>query len=78
MAWKLIDTAPRDGRPVLLFCPDLFPRGHDCTNPDREWGMVVAAWRTTTWEAIIESADLEGHRPSHWMSLPLPPSDDFK
>jgi hypothetical protein len=66
--WQPIETAPRDGTRVWLFCP---------------WDRWVgsAAWRQNVYhngeeawsEDDGESAVLGHDPPTHWMPLPKPP-----
>lgn len=73
--WQLIDTAPRDGRPVLLFVT----YGRD----KPEW--VTAQWlpagaENGDWELIqsggyAEDTSVLG-RPTHWAALPLGPAGE--
>ena len=74
MIWKPIETAPKDGRYVLLFCPEAFRTGYDRTVPEREWGMIVGMWDddADAWESIDDCYYPEGV--SHWMPLPSPPN----
>jgi hypothetical protein len=69
--WQPIDTAPRDGRQILLYQPE----EGGCIGPeDFELGYyifagrwVVNAWYCTEYEAFEKS-------PSHWQPLPEPPN----
>jgi hypothetical protein len=72
--WQPIETAPKDGRQVLLFSPGSIPE------------VVVGKWETyegdpgEAWWAYAETAlsDLFGEvdpEPSHWMPLPPPPAN---
>ncbi len=79
--WMPIETAPKDGRPILLFgdcrvtsgnwsAPSETPRiiYQDGFAPDTEWDE---------WEPYWESWDggfTEEHPPTHWMPLPPPPA----
>lgn len=70
--WHPIETAPKDGTPVLVFSPG--PSG-DPTN------VIVAkfdTWGDAAWWSFCESvlADIAGQiepEPTHWMPLPEPP-----
>jgi len=65
MEWQPIETAPRDGTPVLIWLDD-------------EGFCVKGIWRRPPgcdefmwW---IPEMDAGGfHEPSHWMPLPAPP-----
>jgi hypothetical protein len=85
--WRPIETAPRDGTPILLCSGDRVTAGH--WEPERfpsapeyngttgeylgqfETGEVVDAW----WYSEDGGFDGE-HPPTHWMPLPTPPSID--
>lgn len=77
--WQKIETAPRDGTPILLFSPA--SRMDDPTN------IVVGKFETygadNEWWAFCEEvlADIAGRiepEPTHWMPLPPPPSEQPK
>jgi hypothetical protein len=67
--WQSIDTAPKDGTPVLLWT-------------DHE--HAIAEWNGGEWWLIAcQEALFDGDRPAtvpcrptHWMPLPKPPSDN--
>ena len=68
--WQPIETAPKDGRRILIYA-DIFP------------GIVVAHWqeRNITGEGWVmdpESESWGAHdaKPTHWMPLPEPPHDE--
>jgi hypothetical protein len=62
--WEPIETAPRDGTPLLLWLPAPLSKpaiGH--------WNRDLICW-------VVEDSNLEGcdeHQPSHWASV-TPPS----
>jgi hypothetical protein len=60
--WQPIETAPKDGTPVLLYIPD----GH--RDRDQRWvGMFKAdCWRSLNYSPL-------SYRPTHWMPLPAAP-----
>jgi len=60
--WQLIATAPRDGRPVLLFHPDWDTLDVGMFNPD------TARCQERTGDLL--------DTPTHWMPLPPPPITD--
>lgn len=58
--WRPIETAPRDGTPILL-CGQTGDR-------------IVGRWSTAfsgSW--VLEAYDAIGIEPTHWMPLPSPP-----
>lgn len=76
MEWQPIETAPKDGRWVLLcgFDPDDDPV-YGSTNPP----AVVAFWREDDWgdewAYCFWDSDWRSFvdGPTHWMPLPEPP-----
>lgn len=69
MAWKLIESAPRDGSRILVFVP-----------VEAEWdGVMTAKWCETYdcwWGDPNEASeyDPDALEPTHWMSLPALPT----
>jgi len=70
--WRTIESAPKDGSIVLLCFK--FPDGLS-----RKYAMWTGAWR---WDADVTSQEWRDDEngealgnPTHWMPLPLPPSD---
>ena len=67
--WKPIETAPKDGRLVLVF--------------NNDGNVYQAAWSTVLEKWIFASADQhgcgccagDGDSPTHWMPLPAPPEE---
>jgi hypothetical protein len=67
--WKTMESAPKDGTPVLLIAKlDL---------PDEEPGPVVGRWQKAVeeWRLVPDVLD-KGHKlvPSHWTDIPELPS----
>ena len=75
MNWQPIETAPRDGTSILLFC-----------GGQPEDNMAVGFWSTSIWVTYgnqnikgawviyeCRSDTIEVH-PTHWMPLPPPPT----
>ena len=60
MKWGPIDTAPQDGRFVLLFDPD--------PNIQEFW---IAQYDDGRW--WIQDREYTAYAPTHWMPLPEPP-----
>jgi len=67
MKWQTIDTAPRDGTPVLLYFPGLSMR-IGCW---KDRGPYGTGWRDPVGHA--EQATILGE-PTHWMRLPYLPA----
>ena len=68
MSWQPIDTAPKDGTAVLVYCPHATP-----------FQTVAKFMRQEDppWEGWVEIYDGEDiWPPSHWMSLPAAPIGD--
>jgi hypothetical protein len=61
--WQPIETAPKDGTPVLGFMPKYY---------QGKGGQSVILWFGNDW------SDMRAHscEPSHWMPLPAPPSSE--
>lgn len=73
--WKPIDTAPKDGRSVLLFItPDCIVSGNNDLNL-----LGSTAPRDEWWHVSPDGIayPIEGP-PTHWMPLPSPPETDQK
>ncbi len=66
MMWQPIETAPKDGKPVLLIVKGYQPvvgQWDDC-----------AGWWYSEDNQPPEDWDRLTYRPTHWMPLPAPPS----
>ena len=67
MSWQPIETAPKDGEAVLLWCP-----------ADEDWqSFVTSGWYESgifdrRWYACTDEQPMEP-QPTHWMPLPAPP-----
>ena len=71
MIWQSMDTAPKDGRPVLLAWP--YWADHPVIG---RWRRQVTGSRRfcwMAWEAVSDDED-EGAPPMAWMPLPVLPS----
>jgi hypothetical protein len=74
-AWATIDSAPRDGRPLILWVRGRFPSQSSFTavgrfNESRR-GWLLDITDPTEWSSNAILID-----PSHWLSLPASPSPD--
>lgn len=67
--WQPIETAPRDGAPVLLWLPDA-DRGQPSVECAQWWGDC---WWTNGGPNAGQDMD-EWAKATHWMPLPNPPS----
>jgi len=64
--WQSIETAPKDGSAVLLWCGEgLLFEPFQCVGRFRR----EETW--TGWVDVYEGVDLT--TPTHWMPLPAPP-----
>lgn len=62
--WRPIESAPKDGAPLLCLIPGRF------TAPR----MRVLRWKADRW-VLDGQSDNDFYQPSHWMPLPLPPKE---
>lgn len=69
--WKTIDSAPRDGTPVMLFSPQLSL--DDPFNVDG--GLVWVSGGYGKGVLGVWRGDSNKNPPTHWMPLPPPPKD---
>lgn len=77
MNWQPIETAPKDGTEVDLWCVDRGdPGGRKARRPNCAWGLMqnwIGA-EFKGWRGVGQQ-----HRqwePTHWMPIPAPPSGD--
>jgi hypothetical protein len=70
MQWQPIETAPKDGTEIWLFCPDEQPQqvaGYWAADPNGPyWAYCEQLVMDVAGEAF----------PTHWMPLPPPPGAD--
>jgi len=59
--WRPIETAPRDGTPVLVGINDAGTR------------VVLVRWQMDDWRYPFTIRRLKAYTPTHWMPLPAPP-----
>jgi hypothetical protein len=74
--WQPIETAPKDGTPILIWQPDRDPKPNDGYCDDHRyaigyWRLAHPGWtiNATPW-GNRNSASVN---PTHWMPLPEPP-----
>lgn len=60
--WRGIESAPTDGRNVLVFCPRASDHGYN---------RIRLTWRK---DGKWQGANNTSWPPTHWMPLPVPPS----
>lgn len=70
--WQPIETAPKDGRSVLLWMP-----GGDGTDDERR--CDIGCWGVPDWshyEMWLMNMGDGWFAPTHWMPLPPPPEQN--
>lgn len=67
--WQPIETAPRDGRPILLWCND---RQYVC---GEFWSRADGSAGWEIGHRIDGTVICLGLPATHWMPLPEPPED---
>ncbi len=70
--WQPIETAPKDGTPVLLFAPDDVPQivvGYAYKHSSRADVFWIYM------DEALANISPGGADPTHWMPLPTPPED---
>ena len=75
--WQPIETAPKDGTPILTFSEDAAKEGyHQLLNGVPAPTMQVMAFCMGGFDMLDEHGDLlcaACYDPTHWMPLPEPP-----
>ena len=73
MDWQPIDTAPKDGRSILVYGLPKDIEGVRFTAP----GVHAAYWDSIDSSYCLKGASWLGPfiEPTHWMELPAPPAD---
>lgn len=66
MEWQPIETAPRDGTRIFVYCPKLNEPKETIVAYSME--DTIFPWRED------DGALLQRDQPTHWMPLPNPPS----
>jgi len=61
--WREIESAPMDGRSVLVFCPRASDHGYE---------RIRLTWRK---DGKWQGANNTSWPPTHWMPLPAPPTN---
>lgn len=62
MEWRPIESAPKDGTPILTYCPQGPKYG--------KWAVRQNVWRDGAWQYSNQPY----WPPTHWMPLPEPPA----
>lgn len=68
MTWEKIETAPKDGTPVDLYCARLGGRLCNYERIQLGKGNVFYSSLASGYTCVREA--------THWMSVPQPPKDD--
>lgn len=74
--WRPIETAPKDGTPVLGYCQ---PRYVESGKPMSFSYQAIIWWRgerygDSQWKWRLHHSD-SAVEPTHWQPLPAPPED---
>lgn len=74
MEWQPIETAPKDGTWIMIFCPcEEFPT-HDITHWVAKFGYCDPEHSLeTAWVDQDDAVVMRQQEPTHWMPLPEPP-----
>lgn len=81
MEWRPIETAPRDGTCILVYEPGERP-GEANLNislvhfSEYGYGSPDGGWRLCETGGWAEDSDPMNDTPTHWMTLPPPPSSE--
>lgn len=67
--WKPIETAPKDGRPIILGGPGVSGEGFWMGDPDRNY-RELTGWFYSDDDVLTARPT----NPTHWMPLPEPPN----
>lgn len=70
MNWQSIETAPKDGRRILLGYADSYAE-EGCWRP-------ACAMGSAGWYSSSDMPYTNVKHPTHWMPLPPPPVDEAK
>jgi hypothetical protein len=67
MNWEPIETAPKDGTQILVYCGDVWAVVY-------WWDGYGGVWRVAADVNGWNESDELSSTPTHWMSLPEPPT----
>ena len=72
--WQKIETAPKDGTEILVTGGTVDYTGHTYPTPEPFKGVTIARWYREQWtgDNAKEFDELYTHKPTHWMPLPPP------
>lgn len=66
--WRPIETAPKDGKPILVWWPEQYHYPFVCFWADK-WSYGLG-WKWMGWGDVLKG------QPECWMPLPQPPKGD--
>ena len=76
--WQKIETAPKDGTPVLVFNTMDRECGY-CTDPGQigvaSWGKIAMPGERYYWMSTVCCDGVSYFKPTHWMPLPEVPRE---
>ena len=75
MSWQPIETAPKDGTTMDLWCTATKRRITDCWW-DADYGEFIANDVNECGECCPSVVYHDNGKPTHWMPLPEPPTTD--
>lgn len=73
-AWRPIETAPRDGTKVLLYCPTRGVVGGRWS--DNRYAKTPRPYWSNDLERLYGVQATRFDQPTHWLPLPDPPTPD--
>lgn len=73
--WRTIDSAPRDGRRIVLYIPSVSPYIPAKVVTGRFDCRDIRPYFTNDSERLVGARHTRKHQPTHWMPLPEPPTD---
>lgn len=71
--WKPIETAPKDGRKIMIYCPEVIVPGVIYLEEISIVYAYESSFRETGWIGLGRHW---GASPTHWMPLPPPPKGE--
>ena len=67
MNWQPIETAPKDGRSLVLYCETFDALFHDCIWKDGRWKV----WDVDGFDNM-EYCNINGYEPTYWFEITKP------
>lgn len=72
--WQPIETAPKDGTPILIHCPNSRRPVQEVAWHIPYEGATQGCWQTP-WGPVGRGYIILESSPKHWMPLPPPPKE---